>query len=71
MGLAKYRTGEIILCTEIDGDILDHDTIERTFYHEVIHWILHISGDRKLSADEAFTDRFSSLLHQAVKQIVK
>jgi len=68
-GLAKYRTGEIILCTELEGDKMDSDTIERTLYHELVHWILHLNGEKEMGKDEAFVERFSNLLHQAVKQL--
>jgi hypothetical protein len=38
----------------------------QTLWHEVLHAVLEMSGDRKLSDDEAFVTRVSNLLHQAL-----
>lgn len=38
----------------------------QTLWHEVLHAVLEMSGDRKLNDDEAFVTRVSNLLHQAL-----
>jgi Zn-dependent peptidase ImmA (M78 family) len=40
---------------------------ENTLIHEIVHSILESLGDHELSDDEKFVYRFSSVLHQVLK----
>lgn len=42
------------------------DQIEQTFYHELVHTILHQMHRNNLNDDEDFVDTFAQLLHQAL-----
>jgi hypothetical protein len=56
-----------IRIAETDGTDKIKPTMQRqTLWHEVLHAVLEMSGDRKMSEDEAFVTRVSNLLHQAL-----
>lgn len=64
-------TGNLILeilkfgcCQEKKHDVISQDTLDQTFYHEVVHAILDTIGEHELSANEKFVQQFSVLLHQ-------
>lgn len=66
-GEANLRTNEITLQADASGHNRNRDQVEDIFIHELVHFILDLGGDTKLSEDESFVKRFSSLLHQALK----
>lgn len=41
--------------------------MEKTFWHEVVHAILHDMGRARLNNDEQFVDDFAKRLHQITK----
>lgn len=51
----------------IDNTIARKDTVEQTFYHELVHSILGAMSETKLNNDERFVDLFSQFLYQALK----
>jgi len=44
--------------------------MEHTYFHELVHCILHTIGRTKLSDDEELVDMVAGLLHQSVKTAV-
>ena len=40
------------------------DTVEHTFYHELVHAILFNMGEMKLYSNERFVDAFGGMLQQ-------
>jgi predicted SprT family Zn-dependent metalloprotease len=65
IGAAHYKYNEIIL--QRPNHVFNKERIEQTFYHELIHYILHKLGYHKLKTDEKLVDTIGSLLYQAHK----
>ena len=66
IGLAEYDANRIRLQKTAGGKIMPQDKIEQAFMHELIHHLLSVMGENKLSGNEKFVDTFASLLHQAL-----
>jgi hypothetical protein len=64
-GEARFSTNQIALQNNSDGNPIPQSSIEQTFCHEMVHYILNEMGN-KLKDDERFVDLFASLLHQAL-----
>jgi Zn-dependent peptidase ImmA (M78 family) len=64
-GLWDHTSGVITIAPDIPDDHAFH-----TFGHELTHAILDMASYDKLSADEAFVDRFGGLLAQALQTAV-
>ena len=59
-GVADYRANEIRLYT----DRVTETIIAHTFYHELVHFLLHYAGRDDLSNDETLVDTLGGLLAQ-------
>lgn len=71
IGLAKIREGKILLVpigTKTTN--VTKESIEVTFIHELLHYILHSTRYYKLHSDEDFVSRISEVLYQVIKQII-
>lgn len=66
-GVAKYRINEIRLQPNVKGIAIPQTTVEQTFYHELVHFILDAMRKNDMSNDEQFVDVFAALLHQAMQ----
>lgn len=64
-GEARFSTNQIALQNNGDGNPIPQSTIEQTFCHELVHFILNEMCN-KLKDDERFVDLFASLLHQGL-----
>ncbi|NHZ86532.1 MAG: hypothetical protein GWP19_11750 [Planctomycetia bacterium] len=60
---------KIIIQGNCKGNERNQQSIYISFLHEIIHAISKISGNRKLYEDEQFTEQFTELLYQVIKQI--
>jgi len=70
-GLADYRDQKLFLQTSIDDFFVRRRAaIEKTFFHEKIHFILAVSGYKELSEDEGLVDTIALCLHQTDKTAV-
>ena len=49
------------------GKGLPNDVIFATYYHEVVHAVLDLTGHSDLSADEAFVERIGQCLFHCEK----
>lgn len=59
-GVADYKANEIRLYV----DRVDPSIVEHTFYHELIHFLLHYAGRDDLAGDETLVDTLGGLLAQ-------
>ena len=60
---------KIIIQSSCKGNERSKQGIEITFIHEIIHAISKGIGNYELYNDEKFTDQFTELLYQVIKQI--
>lgn len=67
--LGNYIHGKriITLSNTSDGVVLSNDSMTDTFYHEVVHAILHEMDREDLSLDDKFVDLLSKLIRQFVE----
>lgn len=64
-GMAKFRRNEIWLQSlENDRPI---EQLEKTYLHEVIHWILHLLSLGDIGDDERIVDTLACAFHQVLK----
>ena len=66
---AKYRFNEIEIQADTNGVKRKKEQLERSFIHEVIHWMFYEIGDyivegQKLREDEVLVDLLAGALHQ-------
>lgn len=59
-GIADYRKNKIRLYTYDQCQ----DSIEHTFYHELVHFLLYYAGRPDLAEDETLVDVLGGLLAQ-------
>jgi Zn-dependent peptidase ImmA (M78 family) len=59
-GQAVYTEQKIVL----DGSAQHEQSIEQTFCHELVHYILSTMGEEDLCNNEKFVDVFATFLHQ-------
>jgi len=65
-GIASHRRNKIMIQKTGDNWTLSHDDQVETFIHEVMHFVLTLLEYDELAGDEAFVDRVSILLTQAL-----
>lgn len=65
-GVALFNKNKILLEPGTKNHPKLQSHIERTFVHELTHWILWVMDEDKLCCNEEFVDEFSRLLHQAL-----
>jgi hypothetical protein len=61
VGEAQYLAQKIIL----EPSILNKQSIEQNFHHEMVHWILFMMSEDELRCNEKFVDLFAHFLYQA------
>jgi len=66
LGEARMTKNEIAIQQNSAGFKRPQTQVEQTFYHELVHFILHHMGQDELCGEEQFVDGFSQLLHQAM-----
>jgi hypothetical protein len=63
-GMVKFSDQKILMQKNVPGFVIERETQEMIFCHEIVHIVLkHISED-KLCADEGFVVRFSRCLYE-------
>ncbi len=67
IGAAVYRRNIIRIQTPSETTPIPKESVEQTFFHELVHFILHEIGEDELRDNERFVTSFSGLLHQAIK----
>lgn len=63
IGYADYNTNQIFLDS---SDICSKEVVEQTYWHEAVHFMLHIMNSNKRT-DEAFVDLLSHMIYQATQ----
>lgn len=61
VGEARYPSQSIIL----DTAVMEKQSNEQNFFHELVHWILYMMNEDELRCNEKFVDLFSHFLYQA------
>ena len=65
-GLAAYRENKIFLQPSTEDFPRPDCDIEKTFFHEMTHWILFKMDETDLRNNEKFVDVFAACLRQAL-----
>lgn len=66
-GEADFSLRIITLCNKSKGKVLRKKVKEVTFFHELVHQILHSIGKDKLKWDEDFVEAFADRLFEYEK----
>lgn len=66
-GEADFTQKTIILCHRSKKKVLKKSDKEKTFFHELVHQILHSMGKEHLKYDEDFVELFSQRLYEYEK----
>ncbi len=66
-GEADFTQRLITICNRYNGKVLKKSTKEKTFFHELVHQILHSMGKDELKYDEDFVELFACRLHEYEK----
>lgn len=69
-GQANFNDNKIKIQPSVQGLPRSIQDIERTFFHELMHFLCHMAGEYDLRDNEQKIDVFSRLLHQALKMSV-
>jgi hypothetical protein len=63
-GAARYRMDQVALQTPNDAYRPTPAQLENTFCHEVVHWMLYMSGNHDLNKQESAVELLGAMLHQ-------
>lgn len=69
IGQVSYRTDKIILQPETESIDRNSQSIQITFLHELLHFMLNILNYQNMNDNGKFINRMSELLYQVIKQI--
>lgn len=61
IGEARYAYQQILL----DPSVAPKQTVEQSFFHEMVHWIFYVMGEEELRNNEKLVDLFAHFLYQA------
>lgn len=50
---------------KLDPSVAPLQTLEQSFYHELVHWIFFVMGEEELRNNERVVDLFAQFLYQA------
>lgn len=64
---ARYRTSEIIIQPNVTWVNRTEDSLNETYFHELIHFIFKKLWEDKLRNDEKIISQIASLLWQSIK----
>lgn len=71
LGTICLATGELNIAENFYNYKQCESSKINTFIHEVVHGVLDIMGENKLSSDEKFVSPFASLIVDVIEGIVK
>lgn len=69
-GLADYKEQHLYIQKALPLYTIKRSAMEKTFFHELVHFCLALSGYEKISCDETLVDCLGRCLHQAFKTAV-
>ncbi len=71
LGVARFLMNEIHLLPNSDGIPRTKEQIEKTYLHELVHWLFYYTfngtDNAELITDEFAVDNIANLLHQVLK----
>lgn len=71
LGIICLASGELDIAENFYNYKQCESSKINTFIHEVVHGVLDIMGENKLSSDEKFVSPFASLIVDVIEEIVK
>ena len=71
LGTMCLASGELEIAEKFYDSKQSESSKINTFIHEVVHGVLDIMGENKLSSDEKFVSPFASLIVDVIEEIVK
>lgn len=63
-GESDFTERTIVLCDKDKGNVLKKSDIDKTFYHELVHFLLDAMGKHKLKYDEDFVESLGLLIYE-------
>lgn len=63
---ARYKANQIFLADFVNGNKINYNEIEASYYHEMFHFILNRLGYDDLNDDEKFVKQISKALQQCL-----
>ena len=66
-GEADFSQRIITICNRYNGKVLKKSLKEKTFFHELVHQILHSMNKDTLKYDEDFVELFAQRLYEYEK----
>lgn len=69
-GQANFNDNKIKIQPNVQGSPRSAQDIERTFCHELMHFLCHMAGEYEFRDNEQKIDVFSRLLHQSLKTAI-
>ena len=66
-GEADFTQRLITICRKYNGKILKKSIREKTYFHELVHQILHSMDKEELKYDEAFVEAFAQRIYEYEK----
>ena len=66
-GEIRYRTQQIVLQPNVEGEPRHQENVEYGFFHELIHGILYNLNYSQLRDDEDFVTRLGRVLYQTLR----
>ena len=66
-GEADFTLRLITICGRYNGKVLKKSLKEKTFFHELVHQILHSMDKEELKYDEDFVEDFAQRLYEYEK----
>jgi predicted SprT family Zn-dependent metalloprotease len=67
LGQSFFNSNTIKIQRPTGSFEISNDQLELTFYHELVHFILHTMGQNELNNNEQFVDMFGNLLVQFLR----
>ena len=71
LGVARFLMNEIHLLPSLDGIPRTQEQLEKTYLHELVHWMFYYTfkdtDNADLIVDEFVVDNIANLLHQVLK----
>ena len=68
-GMADYSNERLVIRPDTPDYPVSMQSIQSTFWHEVLHWCFHIAGEFEARNDEKLINVTSEFLYQVFKQL--
>ena len=68
LGEADINHGRIRLCSKYDGEDIPQAMKLHTLFHEIVHCILFLMGQKEVYKDELFVDNLGTAIEDLILQ---